>query len=253
VQDSLNFYYLWSFGGERPRVLVRDERRAAICAELFNVRYVLAYPGIDLSYLRATPVIQRGRYDLFRLPGEYGYFDVIDPPEVVADAAPVHLRARFERWMRAEYPRGARFLRLPDPIEQGFPGLPSATLSYREEQEEAESAGFDRRRKSARGTILAEESGTNRYRARVAVTAQDAWLVLKVTPHPWWHAVVDGEERAVYHLSPAFQGLALEPGEHEVVFVFRNPRWQKLLLLMSPLLLAGLFVLDFARGRRAER
>ena len=250
VQDSLNFFYLWSFGGDRPRVLVRDPKRAASAAELFNVRYVLANPGIDLSYLDATSLVRRGPYELLQLPGEYGYFDVVEAPDVVTDAPPAHLRARFERWMRAEYPRGARFLRLPDPIHEQMPGLPSATLSYREEQVEDEGADVVRRARSRPGEVLEEEAGTNRYRARIRVNGPEAWTVLKVTPHPWWHAEVDGKEQPIYYLSPAFQGLPLEIGEHEVVFVFRNPLWQKLLLVFSVILLAGLFGLDFRAARR---
>ena len=253
VQDSLNFFYLWSFGGDRPRVLIRDPKRAASAAELFNVRYVLARPGIDLSYLSATSLVRRGPYELLQLPGAYGYFDVIEAPDVVSDAPPAHLRARFERWMRAEYPHGARFLRLPDPIEEELPGLPSATLSYREEQVEEEGADLVRRARTRPGAVLEEDAGTNRYRARIRVSAPEAWTVLKATPHPWWHAEVDGEERPIYYLSPAFQGLPLEIGEHEVVFVFRNPLWQELLLVFSALLLATLFGLDLRAARRAAR
>jgi hypothetical protein len=253
VQDSLNFYYLWSFGGARANVLVRDEKRAAGAAELFNVRYLVVQPGFDGSYLNASTLARRGPYEVLELPGEYGYFDVIEPPEVVEDAPPAHLRARFEHWLRAGHPRGARFLRFPEPVRGKFPGLPQATRGYREQQVEPEGARFPPRTRLRPGRVLAEEGGQARYRARVAVDAGEAWLLLKVTPHPWWRAEVDGERRPVYHLSPSFQGLPLGPGEHDVTFAFRNPGWQKLLLALAPAFLAGLFALDFVRRRARGR
>ncbi len=252
VQDSLNFFYLWGFGGARPNVLVRDPQRAAVTAALFNVRYLVVRPGFDGSYLGATSRLRRGPYELLELPGEYGYFELIEAPEVVPEAPPAHLRARFERWLRVGYPRGARFLRLAEPVHAKAPGLPSATLDYRADQVGAEDQTFAPRARVRTGTVLAEQAGSNRYHARVEVTADEAWLLLKVTPHPWWRAEVDGERRPVYHLSPSFQGLPLGPGEHDVTFLFRNPGWQKLLLALAPLFLAGLFAYD-VYSRRAAR
>lgn len=252
VQDSLNLFYLWGFGGARQNVLVRERQRAKAACELFDVRYLVVRPGFDGSYLDARTIARRGPYELLELPGEYGVFDLIEAPEVVEDVPPVHLRARFEHWLRAGYPRGARFLRLPRPVQGKLPGLPSAKLDYRADQVGGASEDFVPRTRVRPGRVLAEESGSNRYRARVSVQDEQAWLLLKVTPHPWWRAEVDGERQPVYHLSPSFQGLPLGPGEHEVVFVFENPGWQALLLAFAPLFLAGLFAFDFV-GRRGSR
>ena len=252
VQDSLNFFYLWNFGGGRKDVLVRDRERARAACELFDVRYLVVRPGFDGSYLGAKSIARRGPYEVLELPGEYGWFDVIEPPEVVEDAPPVHLRARFDRWLHEGYPRGARFLRLPRPVAGKFPGLPSATLDYRSEQVTDGGGELAPRTRVRPGKVLEEEAGENRYRARVEVSAGEAWLVLKVTPHPWWRAEVDGERQPVYHLSPSFQGLPLGPGTHEVSFVFRNPGWQVALLVLAPLFLAALAFHDLRRRAAAR-
>ena len=250
VQDSLNFLYLWSFGGDRPRVLVRDRARAAAVAELFDVRYVLTRPGFfDLGFLGARTLVTSGPYQVLELPGEYGYFDVIDPPELLPEAPPAQLRTRLERWLRAEYPRGARFLRLPEPVHAKSPSLPTATLQFREEQAGGVDDAPVLRSPAKLGHVLSEDAGSNRYHARVAVDADEAWLLLKVTPHPWWHAEVDGIEAPVYYLSPAFQGLSLRAGKHEVTFTFENPRWQGLLLGLAPLFWLGLLAFERWRGR----
>lgn len=253
VQDSLNLFYLWGFGGARQDVLVRDRQRARGACELFDVRYLVVRPGFDGSYLGARTIARRGPYELLELPGEYGVFDLIEAPEVVEDAPPVQLRARFEHWLRAGYPRGARFLRLSRPVHSKLPGLPSATLDYRAEQVGTEGEDFAPRERVRPGRVLAQQSGSNRYSTRVSVEGDEAWLMLKATPHPWWRAEVDGERQPVYHLSPSFQGLPLGLGTHEVVFVFENPGWQKLLLALAPLFLAGLFAFDFLRRRGGPR
>ena len=242
VQDSLNLYYL-SF------LRILDPDRAAALARLFNVRYVLAATGVDLSHLGAEVVLRRGNYRTVRLPGDYGYFELIGEPSVVDAAAPVEHRKLFKRWMRQAYPRGARFLRLPDPIAPRGISLPKSNLAHEEGSGEELSPAFELDRE-VRGTLSDERVTLAGYATRASVTADDAWLLLKVTPHPYWTAEVDGERRELYTLSPAFMGLALEPGEHEITFTFRAPTWQKLAALASPLLLLGLFAADSERVRR---
>ncbi len=46
-------------------------------------------------------------------------------------------------------------------------------------------------------------------------------LVLNDAYYPEWHAYVDGREREVMRANLAFRAVVLEPGHHEVVFVFR--------------------------------
>ena len=244
VQDSLNLYYLSFF-----RIL--DQERAQALARLFNVRYVLHDPKLDLDFLRPELVFRRGRYKAVRLPGEYGYFELIGEPEVVGAGSPVEHRKLFGRWLRQGYPKGARFLRLPDPIQGRGLSLPKANLAHEEFGKEAvewprRSFETDRRR---RGTLSEEKVELNGYATRAEVWSDDAWLLLKVTPHPYWRAEVDGQPVPLYTLSPAFMGLALGPGKHEVRFSFRAPVWQKLLVFASPLFLMMLFLLDFGRGR----
>ncbi len=251
VQDSLNFDYLWLFGGGRPGALVLDPGRAASLAELFGVRYVLTRPDIALDYLRATPICQVGPYRVLRLPREAGCFDLIQAPDVIAPGTPVGSRARFERWMAEEYPRGARFLRLAEPIRAKFPALPSARRDSRSEETDSRPASPGRNVRP--GVVLHEQASRSVHRARVSVTGDEAWALLKVTPHPWWRAEVDGRARPIYYLSPAFMGLSLERGEHDVTFTFENPRWQVGLLFGSALLVCGLFVRDALGKRRAGR
>jgi hypothetical protein len=243
-QDSLSFFYLWYLD-------LLDRERGPALARLFDIRYLLIQPGLALGSLPARFVARQGPYEVVRLEGEYGLFELIAPPEVMDETTPAAARAACLRWMRDEYPRGAPFLRLREPIAVKLPRLPSANLEYADRAR----ARTKPRALAApvRGAVLEEQAGLASFRARLRAEDEESWALLKVTPHPFWQAKVDGEPAPIYYLSPAFIGLPLARGEHEVVLTFRAPAWQKALLLLAPLLLAGLQLLDRRRAALARR
>jgi hypothetical protein len=242
-QDSLSYFYLWYFK-------ILDPERAPALVRLFDIRYLLTQPGQALAHLPATFVARQGPYEVVRLKGDHGLFEWIDEPRVLQAQTPVAARRACLRWMTEEYPRGAPFLRLPDPIRVKFPSLPSSNLDLGEKDPgQRAPPGVAR---DVRGSILGEELGLSRFAARVRLEDESAWLLFKVTAHPFWHAEVDGQAVPVHYLSPSFMGLPMTAGEHEVVFAFRAPGWQKALLVVAPLLLAALVGIDLRSRRRAR-
>jgi len=240
-QDSLSYFYLWYFK-------ILDPERAPALVRLFDIRYLLMQPGKVLAHLPSTFVARQGPYEVVRLKGDYGLFEWIAEPLVMTARTPVAARRACMRWMTEEYPRGAPFLRLPDPIRVKFPSLPSSNLDLGEsERGQREPPAVAR---DIQGTILAEEAGLSRFAARVRLEDESAWLLLKVTAHPFWHAEVDGRVVPIHYLSPSFMGLPMSAGEHEVEFTFRAPGWQKALLVLAPVLLAALAALDLQSRRR---
>jgi hypothetical protein len=240
-QDSLSFYYLWYFQA-------LDATRSAALARLFDIRYLLTRPGQRLGALPVRFVARDGPYELLRLEGDYGLFEWTSAPRVLAASTPGEARAACLRWLRDEYPRGASFLRLPEPIAAKLPALPASNLAS---QSELAAAPAPVPALPVNARVLSEDSGLSRYSARVQLEDERAWLVLKVTAHPFWQAEVDGAAAPIHYLSPSFMGLELPRGAHEVVFTFRAPAWQKALLALAPIVLAALIV--FERQRRARR
>ncbi len=82
------------------------------------------------------------------------------------------------------------------------------------------------------GVVLSEETAPNRFAARVRMDRPGV-LALKVAHHPFWHAIVDGRPSPLLRVAPALLAVEVGQGEHGVQFRFRNPWWQKALLLLA--------------------
>jgi hypothetical protein len=70
---------------------------------------------------------------------------------------------------------------------------------------------------------------------RVVIEAElnrPGYLVLTDAHYPGWQAAVDGERAPIYRADLLFRAVALEPGEHRVIFTFR-PTLQRLGVAVS--------------------
>ncbi|HVT43119.1 MAG TPA: YfhO family protein [Thermoanaerobaculia bacterium] len=55
------------------------------------------------------------------------------------------------------------------------------------------------------------------------VTGSRGFLVLSITRHKFWRAMVDGQPATLRAVNIAYQGVELAPGAHRVVLEYRNP------------------------------
>jgi hypothetical protein len=74
-------------------------------------------------------------------------------------------------------------------------------------------------------------------------------LLLTDTWYPGWRATVDGEPASICQADLLFRAVALEPGEHRVVFAFR-PLWQRVAGAVSGIGLVVLVVVSSLTLRR---
>ena len=97
--------------------------------------------------------------------------------------------------------------------------------------------------------IADERVALNEYSTRVAAHGNDERLLLKVTYHHYWHAYVDGQEVPIDHIAPSLMAIDVPAGEHDVLFRYRNPPYQKILFLLA---LGGLMTAIAVETRRAS-
>jgi hypothetical protein len=181
------------------------------------VRYIVSSEELDLPRLyEAEPAIYRNDG---ALPEAY----VVNEARVVEEDA-------------------ARLGTLLDP---GFEPrvevvLEAAPLGFAAQVEDSE--------KDMQGEAVVWREGADRVRVMVKV-AEAGYLVLGDTYYPGWRATVDGEPVEILRANHAFRAVALEAGEHTVLFEyvplsFRVGAW---ITLGAGLLLAATLALVWLR------
>jgi len=230
MHDSLGSFYLEQLDPLKPSRLA-----------LYNFRFVLARPDSEFvqqqTRLGRKPVLQRASIQVYGLPGAHGYFATVDLSFAIL-GAPRQVRPAALRWLNSTLPEAGRFGMVAPRLEAVPPEV-AHVLRVRDKQVEERRDGRWTLLKAwpaqlmssataPPGQVIAESSALNSYRARVRMQRRGL-LALKVAFHPFWRVEVDGRPARVKMLTPAFLGVMLDRGAHEVVFRFRNPQYQKAL------------------------
>ena len=223
---SLNSDLAWGFADGRVEQY-----------NLFNVRYVVVPAGWKVpAFYR--PLGDFGRQQLYAVETS-GYFDLVDSTYAFY-GKPAEFYPAALLWLNSDLPRqklnpgvllgntsGAGDYAWLSPLTQAATVVPETTVPLN----------------PVRGRVTAETIGTNSYAADVNVES-GGLLMLKVTYHPNWHAVVDGVEKPTVMLMPSFLGVRLPPGTHHVLFEYRPPAYRYLLMLLGLLTLLSVAVIE---------
>lgn len=117
-------------------------------------------------------------------------------------------------------------------------GASFETSSYDYFQEYASSHSIRRC-----GEIGEEHHARGYYTATVSVFEEDCFVLFKMSYHPEWKVSVDGNQEQLRMLSPAFMGVAIPLGVHDVVFSYEVFWWRIMLGILGIVSLVGLYVL----------
>lgn len=234
MHDSLGTFYLEHLDPLKPSRLA-----------LYNFRFVLATPDSGFARQQARlgrkPVHQQGSIQVHALPGAHGYFAPADLSFAIL-GAPRQVRPAAIKWLSSTLPEAGRF-GVVAPRLAAVPPEVKHLVRVSDEQVEVLEGGRWRPQKkwpaalrspaaAPPGRVRAESAALNSFHARVIMQRQGL-LALKVAYHPFWQVEVDGRPAATLMLTPAFLGVSLEAGAHQVAFCFRNPLFQKLLFLAA--------------------
>jgi hypothetical protein len=225
--DSINFYFLDQLRFDSVTTLRKY-------MELYNIRYLLTTDKHPIDRSTATLIGQQGNFNLYRINGAFGYFSVIAEPRVLEVETPRLSRAIMKKWVAHDYLDGKTFLRLREPLQVAFKmGAGDSPLGVNRSPTFSIQPSRTANANISHGRIISEEAGKWWYECQLTNETDEDWLLLKVTPHPFWRAYIDGQPVEIYYLSPAFMGISLSSGTHQVKFVYEHPRWQLQLLILG--------------------
>ncbi len=235
--DSLNAYYTSFF-------LPID------LANLFNVAYI-----IDLKNNELT---------LYRTPVPEGYFGLYDAPFSL-DTSPLKARDSVMTWLLSNASKEGYFMKIGEQDGIRFTNVQDNTLLAVREQNYA----FDHRlfgeinlENTPTVTVITDESTTedslftylehyatthepkscgtilsgtySRGEYETTVSAQkECYVIFKMTYHPEWHVYTDGIEQDIIMMSPAFMGVAVTPGIHDIRFIHTISSYRILLFIVG--------------------
>jgi hypothetical protein len=230
--DALGYlHHMWSLNAD-----VHDEfdERRPDHYRVFNVRRILAPDGVATPQF-AAPLARFGRFRVLGVDGP-GYVELVDAPY------PVSVPKRNVSRLHAAWFRG------PLPAAGVHP-----VVRLREVDAASEGAyladGVDIRLPAAdvpdepRGEVLSVERRGEDFFAEVRVD-RPCHLLLKMSFHPGWRALVDGAAAETVQLMPSYVGVPLAPGTHRVELSWEPGPLKGRLLAAGLLVLAASFGID---------
>jgi hypothetical protein len=101
--------------------------------------------------------------------------------------------------------------------------------------------------------VLSETTETNGYASRVRVGPEGSRILLKVSYHPYWSATIDGATTRIHMVAPNLMAVDVPEGDHDLRFEYRNPTYQKALLILALLVFLAVLVLPSTIWERLLR
>ena len=192
--------------------------------DLYNVKYLLLPPGRSPTVAGlATQIFQIEGYTLWEVPTS-GYLEVVDATEPMYEN-----RSDISTVMPPYLDSGAVGQKRHPLVSFDGAPTPPPTLSS--------TAPFT----GDPGTVISSTDSLDNGRFAGRVTAvRPAYVMLKESYHPHWHATVDGKPVRTAELAPGFVGVPVPAGTHDVVFQYHSQSGYPLLFSIGILTLLAL-------------
>jgi len=216
-------------------LIPRFDQSKAIEYRVFNIRTVISLPVAGApAFLR--PIADIGHYRVLEAPGE-GYFGLVDVV-AAADTTRDNFYDLNDPWLHGDWPEKNQYIWL-DFHGEAPKDLPRVTAGYFPPVPASSTSP---------GAVLNERQNWQVYEADLDVQ-RPAWVLFRMTYHPNWKLLVDGQQVKTTMLSPGFVGAQVAAGRHHVVCRY-VPGNNKLMLALAGfglVLLMGAF--EYGRHR----
>ena len=233
--DALGYlYHMWSHNADLHDEF--DEGREADY-RVFNVRKVIA-PTDGGTPPFATETFRAGRFRVLDIAGP-GFVELVRVPYAI-DVAKKDLSRLQRLWLRSKLPASGVHPRIALREEPSDQANPLVFDSFDFEFPEAEP--FE-----PGGRVLRVERKGEDFTVDVEATGE-AHLLLKVTYHPLWRALIDGAPAPTVHLMPSYVGVRVPPGRHRIELRYDPGALPATLVAFGVLLYVAFFA--YERRRR---
>ncbi len=231
LQDALGFFYAESFKEPNPLFL-----------DLFNERYLLS--SNEKNYPYAELLYKNENYSVYQV-NTSGYFALVHASNAfVLDNKKA--RPLIIEWSNSSLFAEKNFLLLLELNQISFfqnnsavhifspemLALSSPTEIISQLSKNSQDSNESPQNQSC-GSILSEEINDTTYAGTFQTIDSSCFLMLKVNAHPYWHALVDGQEISWVQISPSFMAVPVSEGIHKIEFEYQIPRWRLGLFLFS--------------------
>ena len=226
IRDTISFYYTDTFNFSRASY------------ELFNIRHLVSRVDIPLQDRPGFLLQQRfGDYRLYHVEGQFSNFALIDSTFAVTAfterKAINYLRHNNDFFY---HKRNLPLLVNDPPDDRPYIAFIDGEIRHFLQQDniaiQVDGQQFAQQ-------IFAETMPTDgqliesgKYRVLAKITAP-SYLLLKVSYHPNWRVMVNGQRQDIQLVAPNFMAVHLTAGDHEVVFSYRSPRLPQFLFLVT--------------------
>ncbi len=191
--------------------------------DLFNVRYLFHYDDAKLPPFARVEATRPGIYAAtVETPG---YFDVVgaDLFYPAAQGTTGDLLELNRHFIAGGLHRSRRFVQI------GLRTRDRPRAGQRELSSPADLRAASRRAwRPPTGEILNSWGHNDQFGATVRVD-DAAYILFRVTYHPNWRALVNGEPRETVMLSPSFVGIPVEAGTYRVDVRYTSTAWTTVL------------------------
>jgi hypothetical protein len=209
-------WYAFSLNADLFRDLVMPNE--ATC-RLLNIRYLIAPPKVKPPEF-FHPILRTDRYTLYEADaGGYFQFGQVARIETLGSSAAMQENNRA--WLAGPEPAAGRFSVLLPPAEE-----------VSDPEELSKINGAPESSSPPAGIVEHEAMRADSFDAYVTAAVPEI-LVVKITYHPNWHVMVDGQEQRTFMVSPSFIGIEVSPGKHVVKGEYRSSRLKNVLLLIG--------------------
>jgi hypothetical protein len=180
---------------------------------VFNIRTVLTIP-VSGAPAFLKPLGDIGHFRAFAAPGE-GYFGVVDVV-AAADTTRDNFFDLCDPWLDSDWPEKNQYIWL-DFHGEAPKDLPRLTPGYLPAIPSAPGEP---------GKAMNERQTGQVYEADLDVL-RPAWVLFRMTFHPAWKTLVDGQPAKTAMLSPGFLGVQVSAGRHHVLCRYEpgNAKW----------------------------